>query len=149
MRDKVTRQCPQTTTFEEKGELKRIRTVGSLLTSLTPYRWAKPAHKAGKAKLTAANVTARTEPTLTCIIGGSCHKYYFCRDNSFVATNTSFVATNVCLSRQNICHDKHNFVVTKVLSRQKLYLWQLLPMIDMSSHPNDAAEEDTDTEMSK
>ena len=26
VRDKVTRQCPQTTTFEEKGELKRIRT---------------------------------------------------------------------------------------------------------------------------
>ena len=26
MRDKVTRQCPETTTFEEKGERKRIRT---------------------------------------------------------------------------------------------------------------------------
>ena len=25
VRDKVTRQCPQTTTFEEKGEPKRIR----------------------------------------------------------------------------------------------------------------------------
>ena len=25
MRDKVTRQCPQTKTFEEKGEPKRIR----------------------------------------------------------------------------------------------------------------------------
>ena len=35
--DKVTRQCPQTTTFEEKGEPKRIRTE-VLLTSLTPYR---------------------------------------------------------------------------------------------------------------
>ena len=32
VRDKVTRQCPQTTTFEEKGEPKRIRI------SLTPYR---------------------------------------------------------------------------------------------------------------
>ena len=38
VRDKVTRQCPQTTTFEEKGEPKRIRTVVPLLTSLTPYR---------------------------------------------------------------------------------------------------------------
>ena len=37
VRDKVTRQCPQTTTFEEKGEPKRIRTE-VLLTSLTPYR---------------------------------------------------------------------------------------------------------------
>ena len=35
VRDKVTRQCPQTTTFEEKGELKRIRTEVPLLTSLT------------------------------------------------------------------------------------------------------------------
>ena len=38
VRDKVTRQCPQTTTFEEKGESKRIQTEVPLLTSLTPYR---------------------------------------------------------------------------------------------------------------
>ena len=38
VRDKVTRQCPQTTTSEEKGEPKRIRTEVPLLTSLTPYR---------------------------------------------------------------------------------------------------------------
>ena len=31
VRDKVTRQCPQTTTFEEKGEPKRIRTEVPLL----------------------------------------------------------------------------------------------------------------------
>ena len=37
VRDKVTRQCPQTTKFEEKGEPKRIRTEVPLLTSLTPY----------------------------------------------------------------------------------------------------------------
>ena len=35
VRDKVTRQCPQTTTFEEKGEPKRIRTEVPLLTSLS------------------------------------------------------------------------------------------------------------------
>ena len=35
VRDKVTRQCPQTTFFEEKGEPKRIRTEVPLLTSLT------------------------------------------------------------------------------------------------------------------
>ena len=34
----VTRQCPQTTTCEEKGEPKLIRTEVPLLTSLTPYR---------------------------------------------------------------------------------------------------------------
>ena len=38
VRDKVTRQCPQTTTVEEKGEPKRIGTEVLLLTSLTPYR---------------------------------------------------------------------------------------------------------------
>ena len=38
VRDKITRQCPQTTTFQEKGEPKRIRTEAPLLTSLTPYR---------------------------------------------------------------------------------------------------------------
>ena len=42
VRDKVTRQFPQTTLFEEKGEPKRIRTEVPLLTSLTPYRKAKP-----------------------------------------------------------------------------------------------------------
>ena len=38
VRDKVTRQCPQTTTFEDEGEPKRIRTEVLPLTSLTPYR---------------------------------------------------------------------------------------------------------------
>ena len=36
VRDKVARQCPQTTTFEEKGEPKRIRTEAPLFTSLMP-----------------------------------------------------------------------------------------------------------------
>ena len=35
VRDKVTKQRPQITTFEEKGEPKRIRTEVRLLTSLT------------------------------------------------------------------------------------------------------------------
>ena len=37
VRDKVTRQFPETTMIEEKGEPKRIRTEVPLLTSLTPY----------------------------------------------------------------------------------------------------------------
>ena len=37
VRDKVTRQCPQTTTFEEKGEPKQIQTKVPLLISLMPY----------------------------------------------------------------------------------------------------------------
>ena len=35
--DKVTRQCPQTTTFEVKGELIPIQTEAPLVTSLMPY----------------------------------------------------------------------------------------------------------------
>ena len=35
VRDNVTGQCPQTTTFEEKGEQKRIRTGPS---AYQPYR---------------------------------------------------------------------------------------------------------------
>ena len=38
VRDKVTRQCPQTTNLEEKGEPKRYRTEVLPLTSLPPYR---------------------------------------------------------------------------------------------------------------
>ena len=44
VRDKVTRQCPETRIFEEKVEPKLFRTEVPLLTSLTPYRWTKPAH---------------------------------------------------------------------------------------------------------
>ena len=38
VKDKVTRLCPQTTTFEDKGSPKQIQTEVPLLTSLTPYR---------------------------------------------------------------------------------------------------------------
>ena len=38
VRDKVTRQCPETTTFQEKGEPKRYRTEVLPLTSLPSYR---------------------------------------------------------------------------------------------------------------
>ena len=38
VRDKVTRQCPQTTTFKEKGEPKRYRTEVPPFINLTPYR---------------------------------------------------------------------------------------------------------------
>ena len=38
VRDKIARQCPQTRTFEEKGEPKQDRNEVPLLTSLTPYR---------------------------------------------------------------------------------------------------------------
>ena len=37
-RNKVTRQCPQSTSSEERGEPKQNRKEALLLTSLTPYR---------------------------------------------------------------------------------------------------------------
>ena len=37
-RGKFTRLCPQTATFEEKGEPKRDGAEALVLTSLTPYR---------------------------------------------------------------------------------------------------------------
>ena len=48
VRDKVTRQCPQTTSFEENGEPKRIRTEVPLLTSLSN---ALPLGETGSEKL--------------------------------------------------------------------------------------------------
>ena len=103
-----------------------------MLTSLTPYRWANPAH--------------------TNIVGVSCHKYHFCRGKTpllsgqtyacrhkrFVAIklclsqqtcvcrDKCFVATNICCSKHNFCRDKLTFVVitrvcrdkTRLLSRQ-------------------------------
>ena len=47
VRDKVTTQCPQTTTFLKRKESKRNWAEALLLTSLTPYLLAKPTHKCG------------------------------------------------------------------------------------------------------
>ena len=68
------------------------------------------------------------------VIGGSCHKYHFCRDKiMFVATSillsrqtrvcrdkSKLVATNVIVWRQKFCGSKHTFVPTKdVFCRDK------------------------------
>ena len=48
VRDKVTETVSKNhNPFEEKGEPERNRVEALLLTSLTPYRWAKPAHEIG------------------------------------------------------------------------------------------------------
>ena len=83
-------------------------------------------------------------PTKNSIVGGSCHKYDFCRDKHaktrllsrqkyacryfflfyffklykhvlYLSPNNSFVATNIILSRQKFCRNKHIFVATKDL----------------------------------
>ena len=64
-------------------------------------------------------ITTHSFWTFTTNIGGSCHKYHFCRDKSFAATNTCFVATKVWLPLQNVCRAKHNFVATKYLCCDK------------------------------
>ena len=57
------------------------------------------------------------------IIGGSCHKYHFCRDRHV------FVVTNIILSRHKFCRDKHTFmfVATSILllclSRQAYFCY--------------------------
>ena len=79
---------------------------------------------------------------LDAIIGGSCHKYHFCHNKSFVLTNTFVVTKHVfccnksmlvvlswqklCLLWQNyVCRDKHVFimrifvVVTSILLSQQ------------------------------
>ena len=50
--DKVTGQCPQTTTFLKRKESRSgYRTEVLPLTSLTPYRWAKPALQTNRSTL--------------------------------------------------------------------------------------------------
>ena len=61
--DKVSRQCPQTATFEEKEEPKRNGVEALLFTNLTPYRWAKPAHNL--ANLKKSLFADRVVPALT------------------------------------------------------------------------------------
>ena len=89
------------------------------------------------------------------ITGGSCHRYYFCRDKSVVVTslllswqhvfvttkhvfchNKSMLATTKLLSRQNyVCHDKHmqkltcqdkTFVRTILCLLRQMFVWTKL-----------------------
>ena len=49
VRDKVTRQCPQTTAFLKKRQSRNGFEPRSLcLPAYTPYLWAKPAHVSGQ-----------------------------------------------------------------------------------------------------
>ena len=86
VRDKVTRPCPQTTTFEEKGEPKRIRTEVPLRTSLTPYRWAKAAH-------------------VTSLMGHSLYTHFNASPSGILSPNSATIgnATNWTLYLHFIC----------------------------------------------
>ena len=123
------------------------------LSSIIGLRWLEFYHW-----LEMAWVLSLAWDGLSSITGGSCHKYHFCRDKSFVMTK-------LCLSGQRFCRNKHAFVTTKdvfccdksklvqqifvatniflswqktcfvktnmFFSRQKWCLWQLLPMIEL------------------
>ena len=60
VRDKVTSLALATTFIEENGETTRNRAEAPLLTSLTPYRWAKPANKASTQRLRRTRILPTT-----------------------------------------------------------------------------------------
>ena len=115
VRDTVTRQCPQTTTFfKRRREPKRNRAEALLLTSLTHYRWAKPAHeleprgvvlfwsglRGGLVKSVQANEHLR---------GG----WYVQFPGSYVCCRCRCRSRNVCLAQytrtRESLHGKHGF----------------------------------------
>ena len=64
-----------------------------------------------------------------CIIGGSCHRYHFCRDKTrlfprqkYACCDKTFVATNIFLSRQAYFCNKCLLVATKPLPRRPNFL---------------------------
>ena len=69
----------------------------------------------------------KTALPLSTVIGGSCHKYYFCRDKTclllqqkYACRGKTIVAANIILSRQKFCCNKHTFVAANTfLLRQK------------------------------
>ena len=68
----------------------------------------------------AAVVTAESaDKLLPCIIGGSCHKYNFCCDKCFVATNTWLRQT--CLSQQNTFFVARKLCFCQVLVATKIF----------------------------
>ena len=93
--DKVTRQCPQTTTFEKKGEPKRYRTEVLPLTSLTTYRQAKPA--------------------LSNISGGFCTFYFLARHVTVTVGNS-----DPCLCSFDIFQALTNSPVCRLFY---IYIW--------------------------
>ena len=89
------------------------RSVIQFVVNLTAVRFKMVSMRSGKpiirlcAPLRLSDVCLMSPlKRFQCIIGGSCHKYNFCHDKCFVASNT-------CLSRQMFGRDKN------ILSRQK------------------------------
>ena len=103
---KMSRECenetPEHTDRSERPE--------SYTTRVYPYRQTPP-----------IGTLQRWELESQSVVGGTCHKYNFCRYKSMlVATKLIFVATNILiLSQQNICRNKLTFVaINTCLSRQ-------------------------------
>ena len=72
------------------------------------------------------------------IVGGSCHKYNFCRDKTFVVTNIYFVATKVYLSRQT---HVYSFVSASILLLLKKTCFVATKMILLAAPANDTTQQ--------
>ena len=134
MRETVTRQSPQTVTVAERGEPKLNGTEVLLLTSLHVHLLVPGFLKRRPPWVFPRRHRPRYLPqTPVSVTGGSCHKYHFCRDKTYVATNmykcllrqsTTRHTTKLCLfcvfrdKTKYFCRDKF-FVTTNILlSRQ-------------------------------
>ena len=60
----------------------------------------------------------------------SWQKFYH---NNFVTTKVLSQQAYFCHDKTRVCCNKHMLVMTKLLSRQKLHLWQVPPMIKASN----------------
>ena len=155
VREKFARQRPQTTTFEEKGELKRILTEVLLLTSLKPYRWAKPAHNIVSIALISTRTFDRFyERRWQCEI----YKRYFCRQMrgdknadfggrvpeseawsvywQRTGKKWSWMSLEAKKQRQNVWHlVKHNMLTCSWLQRGNLWVLCSLQKGPLLLHP--------------
>ena len=68
------------------------------------------------------------------ITGGSCHRYYFCRDKSVVVTSLLLSWQHVFVTTKHVfCHNKSMLATTKLLSRQNYVLpWQTHAKVNLS-----------------
>ena len=105
MRDKVTRQCPPTTTFEVKGEPKQIRTeVQPLLTSLTDrpnwLPWGYTSGGAGLCTLYFARLPGESYRRRLRSVLCLCDVFRALITPLFVESCVLFVCLFVCLTRR-------------------------------------------------
>ena len=97
-------------TFSRHSEL--------LVNSVIPFLFFQPDHTfSRRSALVHSVVLPHCSET---IIGGSCHKYHFCRDETRLLSQQKYTCLDKVLSQQNyVCRDKIMFVATKYFCRDK------------------------------